>query len=133
MLNHTRGGLLGTNPGHAANDSVGGVAGAEGIFIPDAILDDHDGGGGADGGREGIRDDVVELECFVRADDVGVGGGGFGGCFEDCEAVSWRRSDSFVCDIELGSDWRGEGARTIPRTDDMLAVVRAVYFQAMLL
>jgi len=73
VLNHAGGSLRRANPGHAADDSVGGVARAERIFIPDAILDDHDGGGGADGGREGIRDDVVEFQCFVGADDVGVG------------------------------------------------------------
>jgi len=65
--------LRGANPGHAADDGVGGIASTEGIFVADSILDDHDGSVRADGGREGVGDDVVELECFVGADNVGVG------------------------------------------------------------
>ena len=95
MLDHAGAGLRGTNPGYTADDGVGGVAGAEGIFITDAILDDHDGGVGADRGRKGVGDDVVELECFVGADDVGVGGGGFGGCFEDWGLSAAEKR--FVC------------------------------------
>jgi hypothetical protein len=73
VLDHTRGRLSCPDPGHAADDGVGGVAGAKGIFIPDAVLNDHDGGGGTDGGGEGVGDDVIELEGFVGADDEVVG------------------------------------------------------------
>lgn len=88
VLYHARRGLRRPDPGHAADDGVGRIAGTERVFIPDAILDDHNGGGGTDGGREGVGNHVVELEGFVGADDVVVGLGGLGGGFEDFEGPS---------------------------------------------
>lgn len=42
---------------------------AKGLFIPYAVLDDHDGGFVADGGLEARRYGFL-VECFMRADDV---------------------------------------------------------------
>jgi hypothetical protein len=87
MVHDAGRGLDAPGPGDAGEDrGVGGLF-AEGRFVSDAVLDDHEGGGGGNDRLEGCGYGVL-VDGFVGADDVVVGlGRGFGEGSNDWEVL----------------------------------------------
>lgn len=69
MSDEAWGDLPGSDPGHTSNDAVIRIELAEGVFVPNAVLDDDEGGGLVHGRLKQLWNSIW-ADGFVRAYNI---------------------------------------------------------------